>query len=439
MLTVNSISKSYGLEQVLKEVSFTLNPGDRLGLVGPNGCGKTTLLRILAGLERPDAGSFHYNPPILPIGYLPQGLEIDPYETIGSYLEAGRSHLGVLAEEVERLAVELEHFPQNPAIQEQYDRAVRRYEEEVRQGGGVSAILSGFSLHHYSLDTPVESISGGQKTRLALARILSSHPQLLLLDEPTNHLDLDMLAWLEDWITNRSGDRRTCALIVSHDRAFLDATVNGILELDLFSHTLRPYAGDFSDYVAARQKEVERQWQAYHDQQEELDRLQEASLHLRDIARFRKGGKADGGDKFARGFFSDRSKSTVGRSKNLEKRRERLLHDNKVDKPKPTWQMALTFQGTPESSRQVLVMENLTVGYPGRVLAENINQVLHQGERLALVGPNGSGKTTILRVVVGEISPIGGRVRTGPSVKTGYMAQDQETLDPGLNPFHRQF
>lgn len=435
LLTVNNLSKSYGLEKVLHQVSFNLNPGERLGLVGPNGSGKSTLLRILAGLELPDSGSFHFHPPSMTIGYLPQGLQVSPAETIGSYLDTGSRHLALLAERLEKSAQALARFPQDPAIQEQYDQEVRLYGEGVRYSGDRQAILAKFGLDQLPLEQEVGKLSGGQKTRLALAGVLISNPQLLLLDEPTNHLDLDMLTWLEEWLSSTAADRRSGMLIVSHDRAFLDATVYGILEVDPRSHSIRPYPGGFSDYLAAKQRELENLWQEYQDQQEELVRLESAARHLRSLARFRRGGKADGGDKFARGFFADRSKGTIARSKSLERRRQRLLEEDKVEKPRPDWQLAVHFQGVPESGKEVVLLDNLSIGYPGRLLAENINQILRQGERLALVGPNGSGKTTLLRTITGEIPPAAGRARTGPSIKTGYLAQNQETLEHGLNPY----
>lgn len=435
MLTVSNLSKSYGLEQVLHQVSFVLNPGDWLGLVGPNGSGKSTLLRLLAGLEKPDAGSCQFQPASLSIGYLPQGLQVPAGETIGSYLDAGSRQLSITAGRLEKLALALSRSPQDTVLHEQYDRELRLYEHQAAQGAEKPALLAALGLAHLPLEHPVEQLSGGQKTRLALARILHSDPALLLLDEPTNHLDLDMLQWLESWLAGRAGDRRCAALIVSHDRAFLDATVNGILEINPHTHSIRSYAGSFEHYLQAKQKELERQWRDFHDQQEELDSLESAARHLRDLARFRRGGKADGGDKFARGFFSDRSKGTVARSKSLERRRQLLLGEQKVEKPRPDWQMAVAFQGIPESSQQALVLENLSIGYPGRLLAENLDQVLKHGARLALVGPNGSGKTTLLRTIAGEIPPLAGRVLSGPSVRIGYLSQDQETLPPELNPF----
>ncbi|HZU86215.1 MAG TPA: ABC-F family ATP-binding cassette domain-containing protein [Anaerolineaceae bacterium] len=426
MLAVNQLKKSFGLETLFEKVTFTLNAGERLGLVGPNGCGKTTLLRILTGEEKADGGSISLTPFDLRLGYLPQGFTFGEGESIGSFLDARAGDPQKMTAVLEKLASEMTSGQMRSGLQEEYDQALSALQLADENAGRLPAVLAGLGLAHFALETPAATLSGGQKTRLALAGVLLSAPQLLLLDEPTNHLDLQMLEWLEEWL----GAFRGAALIVSHDRAFLDNTVTGILELDSASHTLRAYAGNYSDYTAQKETERERQWTAYYDQQAEIARLRGAARHLRDIARFRKGGKADTGDKFAKGFFANRGKATVGRALHVEERIDKLLTEERIDKPGRTWQMRMEFSQAAESGRSVITLDQLSVGYGEHVLLRDLNLYLRYGQRLALIGPNGSGKTTLLRTIAGRIPPLSGEARLGSNVRLGYMAQEQEDLHP---------
>jgi ATP-binding cassette subfamily F protein 3 len=431
MLTVQNISKSFGIEKVLSGVSFTLNSGERLGLVGPNGCGKTTLLRILTGLDRPDSGSIHFDPPALNVGYLQQGFQPGPGETLGGFLQRMEGDLPGLSARLEQLAGELAYAPDQRDLQHDYDAVLARLQAASENAGRGPSVLAALGLDHLPLGLPAAALSGGQKTRLGLAGILLSSPQLLLLDEPTNHLDLDMLDWLEDWLLAF----RHAALVVSHDRAFLDHTATGILELNPVTHAVRLYDGNYSCYLEAKNEEWERHKQDYSDQQAEIAQLQAAAAHLRGLAKFKKGGKADGGDKFAKGFFANRSKGTVGRAKHIEQRLEHLLTEERIDKPRSSWQMKLEFNESLPSGRDVLVLEDLAVGYGEAALLAGLNQTVRYGERLVLLGPNGSGKTTLLRTIAGLIPALAGSAQLGSNVRLGYMAQEQEDLDPALNAF----
>jgi ATP-binding cassette subfamily F protein 3 len=435
MLTVHNISKSYGIETVLQGISFSLNRGERIGLVGPNGCGKTTLLRILAGLDKPDTGFVQYDPPGLYVGYLPQGYAFAPEETIGSFLDRAEGELASLSESIEQLAAELTLSPDHPDLQKEYDARLGRLQILSETSGKGPSVLAALGLSHLPLSTPASILSGGQKTRLGLAGVLVSSPQLLLLDEPTNHLDLDMLEWLEDWLTKNPSRAAAATLVVSHDRAFLDNTVTSILELDPTTHTTRFYDGNYGDYLEEKLAERQRHWQEYADQQEEIARLSRAARRMRGEAQFKRGGKADSGDKFAKGFFANRGKETVRKAKNIERRIERLLTEEHVDKPHQSWQMKLDFGETPEAGKDVLMLENLSVGYGSNVILSDLNLQVRQGARLALVGPNGAGKTTLLRTIAGLLPPIAGRVRLGANVRIGYMQQEQGDLDPRLDAF----
>jgi len=428
MLSVRSINKSFGIAPVLNNISFTLSASEKAGLVGPNGCGKTTLMRILAGQEQADSGSISYTPASLRIGYLSQSLPFDPNETLASYLQKMQGDLPALSERLQSLAARLSENAAQPALQKEYDMTLAKIEAAAESLGGAPAMLAAFALDDLPSDLPVASLSGGQKTRLGLAGLLLSQPQLLLLDEPTNHLDIAMLEWLEDWIRAS----RAAMLVVSHDRVFLDGTVQTILELDVTTHQLKSYPGNYSDYLDAKQDERARHWQEFTDQQDEIHRLKAAALHYRGIATFKKGGKADSGDKFARGFFANRGLATVKRAKSIEKRVEHLLTDEKIDKPRDSWQMKMEFAGTPAGSRLVLALDQLSIGYGETILLSGLNQSLRYGDRVVLIGANGSGKTTLLRTIAGRLPVLSGRARLGVSVRAGYMAQEQEDLDPKL-------
>jgi ATP-binding cassette, subfamily F, member 3 len=430
MLSVNNISKSFGLDLILDGISFSLNTGECLGLVGPNGSGKTTLLRILVQQEKADSGSVQIEPADTRVGYLPQGFNPAPEETMQSFLDRIQGgNVDLLNTRLEELAESLSENTQSPELQHEYDQALAQLILSAESSGRAPGVMDGLGLGQLPMDIPIAHLSGGQKTRLSLAGLLLSNPQMILLDEPTNHLDLDMLTWLEEWLNNYAG----AALVVSHDRTFLDHTATSILEIDPKSHKSRVYTGNYSDYLEQKMAEHDRRWQEYTDQQDEVYRLRAAASHIRGLANFRRGGKADTGDKFAKGFFANRSLGTVKRAKQIEKRVEHLLNEDRVEKPKADWEMKIEFGDISESGRDVISLEHLSVGYGDLVLLEDLNLVLHYGQRVALIGPNGSGKTSLLKTILGKIPPLAGRLRLGTNVNPGYMAQEQENLDPELN------
>lgn len=425
MLAVSNISKSFGVKPVLQNVAFTIKPGDRIALVGPNGCGKTTLLRILLQLDKPDRGSVRTTPSDLRLGYLPQGFEFNTGETLGDFVNRYRSDIAYLSSQIEAISSQLAARPNDAGLQETYDALLGELQYSSLNPDRSPEVLRALGLDQFSETTPVAHLSGGQKTRLALAGVLLSSPQLLLLDEPTNHLDIEMIEWLEDWLANSLFS----VLFVSHDRAFIDNVAGEILELDAYTHNVRSYSGNYSDYLAQKQAERERQQQEFVDQQDEISRLSAAAEHLRGIAKFRKGGKADSGDKFAKGFFANRGQGTVGRAKNIEKRIEHLLTDEKVEKPRRSWQMNIDFRQIPSSGKDVIVLRDLTIGYdPAQPLARDVNLTVRAGQRIAMIGVNGAGKSTLVKTIAGSVAPLGGSVTIGANVKIGYMAQEQENL-----------
>lgn len=448
MLSVSHVSKSFGIATILDDVSFALNRGERAGLVGVNGAGKTTLLAIVAGVELPDKGWARLDAHAS-LGYLPQGLKLDDTLTLDALVRQGVDEWENARRRMDELAERLGQETSNDHLLAEYGESVNRfeglggYEVETR----IENVLRGLGLEGVPRGLVIAKLSGGQRTRAGLARLLIAEPNVLLLDEPTNHLDVEALEWLERFLNDYSG----AALIVSHDRVFLDHTVSQILELDAVTHHVTIYHGDYSAYELAKAREREQQWSAYQDQQQELARLTDAARHLRGIAKFRQGGKADTNDKFAKGFFANRGKATVARAKGIEKRIEHLQTDEKIDKPKAGYALKLDFGEMPRSGQMVLSLEEIGHGFDDRRqtadhtsgtsqasnvnwLFRNANAILRHGERIALIGANGTGKSTLLKIIVGELTPLEGTVRLGANVRVGYMPQEQETLDASQTP-----
>lgn len=425
MLTAHHLHKSYGIQPILQDISFSISNNERVGLIGPNGCGKTTLMRILAGLERPDSGTVVSTRPNLRIGYLAQGMDFAPEQTLQSTLSLHTVSSEELEAEIASLASALSSNPNDSTLQHKYDATLHQLSNPQSP---ISTILTPLGLSGIPLDTPISHLSGGQKTRLMLAHVLLEEPHLLLLDEPTNHLDIEMLEWLERWLASFNG----AALIVSHDRAFLDNTVTSIFELDPKTQSLRAYPGDYSDYLESKQQEYDKQYEEYRDQIDELRKLHNAARHLRRISQFKKGGKGDTNDKFAKGFFGDRTTHTARRALRIEKRIENTLEEDRKEKPIQNWQMKLDFGAPAHQSKDVLITEKLSVGYDQPLLTD-LNLHIRAGQRIALTGPNGAGKTTLIRTIAGKLEPLSGSLKLGATVKLGYMTQEQELLNPSFN------
>lgn len=428
MLTAHNISKSFNLKIVLKDVSFTINPADRIGLIGPNGCGKSTLLKIIIGQLEHDNGNITLNPPDLEVGYLSQAYEFPSSVKLEEVILGFTSDADYLEQQVESLANSVAQQPDDVAIQEAYDSILIKLENYQPPRVHPQEVLETFNLVGLPEETLVSHLSGGQKTRLALASILISAPDLLILDEPTNHLDIAILEWLEEWINSFPGG----ILIVSHDRTFLDNTVNKVFDLDLRTHTIQQYQGNYSQYLEKFLSVQEKQLSAYRDQVYEIRKIKQDIAKTKNQA-YRVEITTTSREPGVRRY----AKKVARKAKSREKKLERYINsDERVEKPEQTWQMKVEFADDKHHSQKVARFENLSVGYSEQnTLIQSINHTILYNARIALTGPNGSGKTTLLRTISGEIEPVSGSIHLGANIRIGYLTQEQEALSNELNAF----
>ena len=430
MLQVHGLHKAYGATTVLSNVSLLINDGEHVGLIGPNGAGKSTLLRIIIGREQPDAGTVALAPGAT-LGYLAQSFDAALGASVGAAILAAQGDYATAE-------AELGAASQGLAVATELDTAMARYDAALAHfeacGGyarehRAAAVLTGLGLGELPPSTPVASLSGGQKTRLGLATLLLGEPDLLLLDEPTNHLDIEALEWLEGFVTGYP----RAALIVSHDRAFLDRTVQRVLALDPELHTLRSYPGGYSAFAAARAQEREQQLATWKDQQAYVAQVRTDIARLKGQALNVENGSTPPDSPDDKYFLSQKggSKKVAAKAKSRERKLERYLAaDERVERPGQRWGMKLEFGEPPPGGRAVLSVEELRFAYPGGPeLLGGLTLELWHGERVAIVGPNGVGKSTLLRLVAGELPPAGGRVRLGANVRVGLLAQEHERLD----------
>ena len=428
MLQVQNLHKSYGIATVLAGASFLINDGEHVGLIGPNGVGKSTLLRCIIGQDQPDSGSVIQSPAGQTLGYVPQSFsELLGGKTIAEVLADAQAAYSTAEAALERAGAALADAADMDTALAAYDAALGQfealggYEREHR----TAAVLEGLGLGALDPATPARTLSGGQKTRLGLAALLLSAPDLLLLDEPTNHLDVVALEWLEAFVRGYGG----AVLVVSHDREFLDHTVARILYLDPLTRTIKSYAGNYSDFVDAREQERANQLETWKKQQDYIEQVET------DIARLK--GQALGVELSttpAQPTIRRYAKKVAKKAKSRERKLERFLEsDERVEKPKNSWGLKLDFGPPPAGGRAVLRVDDVAFDYGARAdapLLADVSFEVAYGERVALVGPNGAGKTTLLRLITGQLEPQAGVVKLGANVRLGVMAQEQETLDP---------
>ncbi len=438
LITASNLSKSFGPVDLFSGVSFGVAKGSRLAIIGPNGIGKTTLLRILVGLEEASGGTIS-RARSMRVGYLPQEAEFDISGTVWDACMEVFSDLQSRQEELHRLEAQMSDPAQVEGVMERYGKLQQEFE---RRGGytystRIGQVLTGLGFAAEDYHLPLEHLSGGQRTRAYLARLLLSDPDLLLLDEPTNHLDIAAVEWLESYLSLWDG----AALLVSHDRYFLDKVCTGILEMS--SARLEHYPGNYSVYLRERQIRADYRQEQFESEKGKLlkdveyikknisgQNVSQAKGRLRRLSRIVQAIEQVGiqvvfGQKWAE-TVDDVTVATSPFSPEEAERRVRGLRSPVRVLPR----LHLKLRTSSRSGELVLRTSNLVIGYPGRVLFQSPDIVLRRGECAALIGPNGAGKTTFLKTALGQVKPLSGEVKMGASLQIGYFAQAHEGLDP---------
>ena len=401
ILQANKIERSFAGEVLFDNISLQVDERDRIALVGKNGAGKSTLLKILVGEEEPTSGEINKKRD-LSLSYLAQDSRFESSNTI--YDEMLHVFDDLRKTERTLRQMELEMGEKTGADLEKLMQDYDRLSEEFRQAGGftyeadIRAILNGFKFDESMWQMKIEELSGGQNTRLALAKMLLEKPNLLVLDEPTNHLDIETIAWLENYLVNYSG----ALLIVSHDRYFLDKVAT--ITLDLTKHSLDRYVGNYSSFVEQKEQKLLTEAKNYEKQQKEIAALED---------------------------FVNRNLARASTTKRAQSRRKQLEKMERLDKPEAGTKSAhMTFHSDKTSGNVVLTVEEAAVGYDDQVLSEPINLDIRKMNAVAIVGPNGIGKSTLIKSIVGQIPFIKGEARFGANVEVGYYDQTQSKLTP---------
>ena len=401
ILQANKIERSFAGEVLFDNISLQVDERDRIALVGKNGAGKSTLLKILVGEEEPTSGEINKKRD-LSLSYLAQDSRFESSNTI--YDEMLHVFDSLRKTEKSLRQMELEMAEKTGADLEKLMQDYDRLSEEFRQAGGftyeadIRAILNGFKFDESMWQMKIEELSGGQNTRLALAKMLLEKPNLLVLDEPTNHLDIKTIAWLENYLVNYSG----ALLIVSHDRYFLDKVAT--VTVDLTKHSLDRYVGNYSSFVEQKEQKLLTQAKNYEKQQKEIAALED---------------------------FVNRNLVRASTTKRAQSRRKQLEKMERLDKPEAGTKSAhMTFHSDKTSGNVVLTVEEAAVGYDDQILSEPINLDIRKMNAVAIVGPNGIGKSTLIKSIVGQIPFIKGEARFGANVEVGYYDQTQSKLTP---------
>ena len=389
------LGKSFGVRQVFSNVSFEIKEGDRIALVGPNGAGKSTLLKCILGIEELDEGQVVMSP-VASIGYLQQDVNLGD-ASLAEEIETAWEDVHALENKLQELTTYLETHEASESDLQRLDYLQNRlewlggydYEQKTKR------IVYGLGFTDEDLYKPANAFSGGQKTRINLAKALVRSPDFLFLDEPTNHLDMDMLEWLEGYLSSYRGG----ILIVSHDRYFMDRIVTGVVELD--HHKATTYRGNYSRYVAQREERLKADTIAYEKQQEYIKKTEEY------IDKYRAGIKS----KMARG------------------RQSQLNRLERLEAPETSHSLDFKFPPAAMSADKVLVLDHVSIGYKtDDPIIDDVSVVVRRGESVALIGPNGAGKSTMVKAIVGELFPIEGHIDIGNRVQVGYFSQEHEEL-----------
>ncbi|MGG0789480.1 ATP-binding cassette domain-containing protein [Peribacillus simplex] len=403
LLQINQLSKYYGAELILSNMKLEVQNKDRIALVGRNGAGKSTLLKIIAGQLSHDGGEI-IKPKGVTIGYMAQDTGLESELTIWDEMLTVFTDLIEQEKELRRLEADMARpdiFENETIYQKmlnEYDTLMVTFKEKggYQYEADIRSVLHGLQFADFDYSTPISTLSGGQKTRLALGKLLLRKPDILILDEPTNHLDIETLSWLEQYLQGYQG----AVLIVSHDRYFLDKVVNLVYEIS--RNNMKKYHGNYSSYLEGKAEDYERDMKLFEKQQGEIEKLRD---------------------------FVQRNITRASTTKRAQSRRKQLEKMDVLDKPQGDEKSAnFSFQIERQSGNEVLHLQDLAIGYEGETVSKNINSRMTKGESIALVGPNGVGKSTLLKTIISKLPALSGGFRFGTNVEVSYYDQEQANL-----------
>lgn len=403
LLQVQQVARYFGADTLFENVSLDVSDNSRIALVGRNGVGKSTLLKMIIGNESPDAGQITKKKG-LTIGYLAQNTGLESDKTIYAEMLSVFERLQIMEKNLHEMEAKIadpgaDHSSSAYSqLLNQYDQLLHDFEEQNGYGyeAEVRSVLHGFHFEQEDYDRKISSLSGGQKTRLALAKLLLEQRDLLILDEPTNHLDIDTLTWLEGYVQNYKG----ALLIVSHDRYFLDRIVNEVYEIS--HHHSSYYKGNYSAYIDQKAERLRQDWKNYEKQQAEISKLED---------------------------FVNKNLVRASTTKRAQSRRKQLEKMERLERPEGDEKSPhFKFTADSQSGNIVLTVKDAAIGYDGRIISSPINIDLRKNQVMAIVGPNGIGKSTLLKSVLGQIPFVKGSSEFGTNVKVGYYDQEQHNL-----------
>lgn len=392
------LEQRFGGNTIFSNISFSVPDNARIGLVGPNGVGKTTLLKIMTGQQEPTSGQFTINKG-LKVGYIAQENALDEDKTIWDEMLTVFDNLIEKNKRITKMQEQIAEHPEDEDLLKRYDQLAYDFEQEggFTYQAEIKSILNGFNFKENTWQKVIGTLSGGEKTRLAFVKLLLQKPPVLLLDEPTNYLDLDTLDWLEAFLKNYQG----AIITVSHDQYFLDHLANQIFELNFGK--LTTFKGNYSQYVKERELMNNQQEAAYEKQQEKIKKEEE---------------------------FIQKNLVRASTTKRAQSRRKALDKMERIKPPKHKQKVRINFTSDRPSGKEVLIAKDLTIGYPDKTMVSDIDFQVNKNDRVAIIGPNGIGKSTLLKTIMKKIEPKDGSIKYGASLDIGYYDQELQSLDP---------
>lgn len=392
------LEQRFGGNTIFSNISFSVPDNARIGLVGPNGAGKTTLLKIMTGQQEPTSGQFTINKG-LKVGYIAQENALDENKTIWDEMLTVFDNLIEKNKRITKMQEQIAEHPEDEDLLKRYDQLAYDFEQEggFTYQAEIKSILNGFNFKENTWQKVIGTLSGGEKTRLAFVKLLLQKPPVLLLDEPTNYLDLDTLDWLEAFLKNYQG----AIITVSHDQYFLDHLANQIFELNFGK--LTTFKGNYSQYVKERELMDNQQEAAYEKQQEKIKKEEE---------------------------FIQKNLVRASTTKRAQSRRKALDKMERIKAPKHKQKVRINFTSDRPSGKEVLIAKDLTIGYPDKTMVSDIDFQVNKNDRVAIIGPNGIGKSTLLKTIMKKLEPKDGSIKYGASLDIGYYDQELQSLDP---------